>query len=95
MDADDSLRKEMSRSMEWEKQALATEYGPTHGLRTVLDPLPELHTGDLSRRGVLHEVVDRDAAIARDPSGAVRECAAVSAAARIGTSQRKREGGKG
>ena len=35
---------------------------------TVLHPLPELHTCDLSSSSILHQVVDRDAAITADPS---------------------------
>ncbi|CAK5265372.1 unnamed protein product [Mycena citricolor] len=35
--------------------------------RPVFDPLPQLHPRDLSRGRVLHEVVERDAAVAPDP----------------------------
>jgi hypothetical protein len=41
--------------------------------RAVLDPLPQLHARDLGRRSVLHEVVERDAAVSADPGGGVRE----------------------
>ena len=39
----------------------------------VLHPLPELHTRDLSCSSILHQVVDRNAAIAADPGSAVGE----------------------
>lgn len=76
------------------RRVRASSSVPTHRLRTVFDPLPQLHTGNLSRRSVLHEVVDRDTAIARDPRGAVREGAEVSAGVRRGAFQAKQEGGK-
>ena len=39
----------------------------------VLDPLPQLHARDLRRRGVLHEPVQRDAAVPAEPCRAVGE----------------------
>src|SRR3954468_5474979 len=35
--------------------------------RLVVDPLPDLRARDLGGRGVLHQVVDRDAALAAQP----------------------------
>jgi hypothetical protein len=33
----------------------------------MLDPLPQLHASDLSGRSVLHQVVERDAAVSAHP----------------------------
>lgn len=41
--------------------------------RTVVAPLPELYPRDLGGSRVLHEVVERDAAVARDPASSVGE----------------------
>ena len=42
--------------------------------RAVFHPLPELHARDFGGGGVLHEVVQRDAAVAPDPGCGVGEC---------------------
>jgi hypothetical protein len=76
------------------KRVQAALSAPTHRLRTVFDPLPQLHTGNLSRGCVLHEVVDRDTAITRDPRSAVRERAEVSVGARRSTFRKETGGGQ-
>ena len=42
----------------------------------MVDPLPQLETRDLGRRSVLHEEVERDAAVPCDPRRAVRQSTA-------------------
>ena len=39
----------------------------------MMRPLPKLYARNLGRRGVLHEVVERDAAVAADPGRRVGE----------------------
>jgi hypothetical protein len=43
--------------------------------RAVFHPLPKLDTSDLSGRGILHEIVERDASVSTHPSSCVCQSA--------------------
>lgn len=69
---DEMMKREELAVSGWDDISKKRNETKTYGLASILDPLPQLNTGDLGRRGVFHQKVDGNTSVPRDPGGAVR-----------------------